>query len=111
MRWFLQICFFSVCCFCCYAESSTQSLVLKVIRENKMICRTQYNCIKPILVNGSKIRALEIKVNGTESMNIITYDSNGAPSDIGDDFNIHVVGGREPAWIDANIIPADKKKK
>ena len=90
---------FSVC---------ADELVKFVIANQKVVCRNgqSANCIKPINVSGSKIKALEIKVLSKKQAQFITYDIDGKPADMGKDYNLYLKATRVPARIDADIIPA-----
>lgn len=87
-------------------EKLIDKLALDVINKKQFKCRgnSQYNCIKPINFPESGVYALEIKVNSTESFNIITYNKFGEPVDLNDNYAIEVKAIRSPARIDANIV-------
>lgn len=84
--------------------------VVNVIQTQEQHCRfnSSFNCVKPVNQPMSGIAALEIKVNGTESFNLITYDKYGRPVQMTDDYVIEVKATKVPAKIDANIIPKPK---
>ena len=79
--------------------------IINVIKTGKAACRNNNprNCLKPINVPGSKIKALEINVSSTSSVSFSTYDGFGAPTDLEPSFNLKVLAQREPAIIDANV--------
>ncbi|WP_417335343.1 hypothetical protein [Halobacteriovorax marinus] len=87
---------------------SADDVVKFVITNQKVVCRNGQptNCIKPINVTGSNIKALEIKVLSKTQAQFITYDINGKPADMGKDYNLYLKATRVPARIDADIVPA-----
>ena len=79
--------------------------VEKVIRTSQPLCSSQFNCIKPVTVVGSKVKAIEINVHGTDKVSFTTYGGDGKPVDLGPNFVIEVKATKQPASIDANIVP------
>ena len=79
--------------------------VQKVVRTSFPICRTQFNCIKPVSVEGSNVKAIEINVHGVDKVSFTTYGADGKPVDLGPNFLIEVKATKVPASIDANIVP------
>ena len=83
----------------------SETEVEKVIRTSQPFCRSQFNCIKPVTVVGSSVKAIEINVHGTDKVSFTTYGGDGKPVDLGPNFLIEVKATKQPASIDANIVP------
>lgn len=94
-------------------QMSGDPFIVKTIKENISTCRNSNprNCIKPVNQPGSKIRAIEINLQNKDSVTFTTYDENGIPTDVEQNFTIKVLAQREPAIIDANIQIKDDIKE
>lgn len=89
-----------------FSKTFADELVKSVIKEQKIVCRNglNTNCIKPINVTGSNVKALEIKVLNRRKAQFITYDVNGTPVDLADGYSLFLKATRVPARIDADIV-------
>lgn len=92
---------------------SEDKVIKEVISQNRQMCRNNspHNCIKPINIKDSKVKALEIKINGTESFSMTTYDKYGKPVDLENKYQFKVTGTRVPPTLDVSIEPVNSVKK
>lgn len=86
---------------------NTETDVQRVIRTGEPYCKTEYKCIKPVKVSGSNAKAIEIIIHGKEKASFVTYDANGNPVDLDSDYVLQVKARKNPASIDANVIPKE----
>lgn len=85
-------------------SNDNRKIANAVSTTNQRLCKSPYNCFKPINIEGSKVKVLEINVLGTEKMNIKLYDKDGQPVDLEEGFVIEVKGTKSPTpQIDALI--------
>lgn len=84
-------------------EFDSKSKILNVIKTSKPSC-SPYHCIKPVAIDGSDVKALEIIVQSKESVRILTYDENGNPVDLESDFEFKVTARKNPDQVDVRIV-------
>lgn len=92
---------------------SADETVSQVIKNKTATCRNNspFNCIKPVDLPGSKVKALELIINGTKSFQMITYDKLGNKIQLEDKFQFAVRGTRVPPTLNVDIVPIKKETK
>ena len=93
-------------CLSAFAQQmSGDPFVQQVIKNKIQACRygNPRNCIKPVNLPGSKVKAVEIRILSANQVQFTTYDQLGTPVDVEKDFNLRVNSDKQKSMIDVEL--------
>ncbi len=78
--------------------------IIQSVINGQQVCGTPYNCFKPVNLVGTKVKVLEIDIHSKTQASFATYDKDGKPVDLENNFVIQIKATKVPATISADII-------
>ncbi|WP_413612755.1 hypothetical protein [Bdellovibrio sp. HCB-110] len=85
----------------------SEPFIKEALHSKSNVCVSNYHCIKYVNLPDTKVKIVEVVVQGTTSMQIKTYDKNGVPIDLEPTYVFEIKGTKMPATIDVELV---KKK-
>lgn len=86
------------------SEIDSSSQVKRALQSKSGVCVSNHHCIKYVDMPGTKVKIIEILIQGTTSMQVKLYDKDGKATPLEPAFELEIKGTKVPATIDVNLI-------